>query len=410
MRICLYEEPEIEGMLPNLRAKEHYRTQGYRQTMFYEGVSESSFRIVCTSFNRRVRQDQNKGLSPSSLQYELQSEAKQIELNYERQSQQILSKHDFDEQGEPQQSCSIEKETTRKACSKAVKFAFAEMCEQAPDRLSGELKLEASDYEDQASTVYIGIDDVCNKRQKKKREKTTTEIKLSNERSGGKKKYKKRKFLFHTVVKIVAKEGNYSLTASKLRGVWPLLIALLLHNNFIRRRWILLVDGQRSLHEGLAGLLKWRPLHLILDWYHLRKKIHMQLYMAVSTSEQRDDIMLKLEQLAWHGLSQQAIDLVKQIPENLIKKQKPLDVLIGYFERNEKLIPNYAMRKKLGLVCSSNRVEKENDFIISARQKHKGMSWTRNGSNAMATITAVKRNKQTEHWLQNNTISLSVAA
>ena len=170
------------------------------------------------------------------------------------------------------------------------------------------------------------------------------------------------------------------------------------------------MDGQRSLHEGLAGLLKWRPLHLILDWYHLRKKIHMQLYMAVSTSEQRDDIMLKLEQLAWHGLSQQAIGLVKQIPENLIKKQKPLDVLIGYFERNEKLIPNYAMRKKLGLVCSSNRVEKENDFIISARQKHKGMSWTRNGSNAMATITAVKRNKQTEHWLQNSTISLSVAA
>jgi len=411
--IDLYEEAEIEGKLPFQRSKEHYRTHGYRQTMFYEGVSENSYRKVCNFYNRRVRQEDIEGLIPSSLRYELQAEAKQIESNYEKESQQILLKHDFDDQGQPLESKEgLQKQvgSIGKSKIKAVKLAFKESCEQAPDWLAKELQLEFSDYEDQASTIYIGIDDVCNKRQKKEREKTVPDVKSSNERSGGKKKYKKRKFLFHTVIKVITNQGNYTLTNSKLGLVWPLLIALLLHNNFMKRRWIFLVDGQRSLHEGLTKRLKWKPLHLLLDWYHLRKKIHMQLYMAVSSSEQRDDIMLKLEQLAWHGLSQQAISFIQQIPEKLIKKQKALDVLIGYFERNEKLIPNYAVRKKLGLVCSSNRVEKENDFIISARQKHNGMSWTRSGSNAMATIAALKRNKQTKQWIENDTISLSVAA
>ena len=69
----------------------------------------------------------------------------------------------------------------------------------------------------------------------------------------------------------------------------------------------------------------------------------------------------------------------------MAKDQKELKVLIGYFQRNRALIPNYACRKKLSLVCSSNRVEKEKDFIVSARQKRNGMSWTRAGSDALAT-------------------------
>jgi len=112
----------------------------------------------------------------------------------------------------------------------------------------------------------------------------------------------------------------------------------------------------------------------------------------------------------WYGLLDPAIQLIKEIDSKLIKNQKELNVLIGYFNRNRALIPNYACRKKLGLVCSSNRVEKENDLIVSARQKRNGMSWTRTGSDALAIIATIQQNKELDGWLKTNSLSLKLAA
>ena len=46
-------------------------------------------------------------------------------------------------------------------------------------------------------------------------------------------------------------------------------------------------------------------------------------------------------------------------------------------------IPCYALREALDLQNSSNPGEKANDLCVAARQKHQGMSWSRNGSVAL---------------------------
>ena len=52
------------------------------------------------------------------------------------------------------------------------------------------------------------------------------------------------------------------------------------------------------------------------------------------------------------------------------------------------------MHKELGLINSSNAVEKHNDLIVSARQKGRGMSWSRSGSNNLVAIKTAAINGQ----------------
>jgi len=403
---------------PAQRRLQHYRTTGYRRVILHQGITISSYRTVCKNFNHTVRQEKEQGIKPSGVRYEATVEAQQIGATLSANTEKILSENHFQQNGHPTDKAAIKrlkKAQKRHQTSPAkLKKAYEEIEAEANENILPMLKFEdlrPDDYENAKVTTYIGLDDVCNKRQKTHRQ---TDLKASadntNSRKGGKKVYKKRKQLYHTVAKIFTPTQSYTLTAPKIGMLWATLIAFLLHNNCLRTLWIGLVDGQRSLHDFLLQRLRWRHCRLLLDWYHLRKKIHGQMYMGLKTNDHRDAVLLNIEQLLWYGLIDTAIEQINQIPENLIKDQDRLRILIGYFERNRTLIPNYALRKKLGLVLSSNRVEKENDFIVSARQKHNGMSWTRQGSDALALISANQRNKELDNWLIKDELQFKFAA
>ena len=84
--------------------------------------------------------------------------------------------------------------------------------------------------------------------------------------------------------------------------------------------------------------------------------------------------------------------------------------LVEYLKRNTPYIPCYAIRKELGLCNSSAIGEKMNDLIVSDRQKHNGMSWSRDGSVALASITALKRNNESKKWFEEQEIDYKLAA
>jgi hypothetical protein len=62
------------------------------------------------------------------------------------------------------------------------------------------------------------------------------------------------------------------------------------------------------------------------------------------------------------------------VDKSKVKNATKLDELIKYLERVRNYIPNYALRKKLGLRNSSNLVEKANAVVVAKRQKNNGMS------------------------------------
>ena len=84
----------------------------------------------------------------------------------------------------------------------------------------------------------------------------------------------------------------------------------------------------------------------------------------------------------------------------MIKSEQKREELIAYLERKDSdgSIACYAIRRRFHLRTSSNPVEKANDLIVAARQKGKGMSWSREGSWALANVTAMYLNNEQTNW------------
>ena len=51
-----------------------------------------------------------------------------------------------------------------------------------------------------------------------------------------------------------------------------------------------------------------------------------------------------------------------------------------------------------------------NDLLVSKRQKHNGMSWSKKGSVALALITAIERNKESGKWFEKKELEFKFAA
>ena len=72
--------------------------------------------------------------------------------------------------------------------------------------------------------------------------------------------------------------------------------------------------------------------------------------------------------------------------------------LIGYLELRRPYLPDYAARQRAGLWIASDRVEKFNDWSVSARCKHQGMGWTEGGVVALVSLEAARRNRELSTW------------
>jgi len=81
-----------------------------------------------------------------------------------------------------------------------------------------------------------------------------------------------------------------------------------------------------------------------------------------------------------------------------MKNLEALEELIGYLEARRPYLPDYAARQRAGLWIASNRVEKFNDWSVSARCKHQGMEWTEAGVVSLAVLEAARRNGELPIW------------
>jgi hypothetical protein len=122
--------------------------------------------------------------------------------------------------------------------------------------------------------------------------------------------------------------------------------------------------------------------------------------------EIRNAALQELRSFLWHGLTDRALSFLRQLDPETIKQVEARDQLIASLQRNKPYIPCYAVRQALGLRNSSNRGEKANDLVVSERQKHNGMSWSADGSVALAAVTALVRNQGQDTWFEQSIVSM----
>jgi hypothetical protein len=204
-----------------------------------------------------------------------------------------------------------------------------------------------------------------------------------------------------TAVVLVA-GWRYVLAEATAQGLWLQVGALLLELGVLsgERRLLVLGDGASWIRGWFEGL-GISPKAMIVCWWHLRKRCYESMSTAGGPKERRRAFEKELLGQLWEGRVDAAVELLRGALD-WVRTPKGVEDLIGYLEKRQAFLPDYQQRQREGLWIASTRVEKFNDWAVSARCKHRGMSWSPEGVLALAALEAARRNGELERWRRDD--------
>jgi hypothetical protein len=380
---------------------ERYQTIGFKELAFIYGMTERSSRKTETFINRIRHQAGATG--STTLRTSAEREGKQVLACLEQTATDVLLRAGFDESGQPLNATPLGTEEVAVISPEQITAALA-VCEVTPDERR-EMEQNPVPYEQPNETVNISLDDVVVKHQKQHRKGQGKQNALDEDAE------RDRTYVHNTVAHIQHQQQSYCITGQGVPAVLRIVLSYLLANSYLDFRLQFFVDGQKTLQAAILRAFSWfRNVGMILDWYHLEDKCKRQLSLAMTGRVQRNAVLETLTPLLWQGRVDSAITVLQNVPKRHLKNPDEIQRLIGYVERNRPYLPCYDLRKRLGLRNSSNIGEKMNDLLVSDRQKHNGMSWSVDGSSALAALEALKRNDAYHHWFTYHEIELKQAA
>lgn len=153
---------------------------------------------------------------------------------------------------------------------------------------------------------------------------------------------------------------------------------------------VALTDGARPIGLDLLALFG-EGVTILLDWYHLEKRVYPHLSMRAHSKSERESWEKAVLGFLWQGQVSQALSFLWGLsPRNA----EALSELIGYLEKHAAEILDYEGRCAAGKWVGSGRMEKAVDQVIGMRQKKKGMSWSEQGSRTLAQLKIAELNGQ----------------
>jgi len=152
---------------------------------------------------------------------------------------------------------------------------------------------------------------------------------------------------------------------------------------------VAITDGAKKIRKDFLHIFG-ISIVIILDWYHLRKKMKELMSMIAQSKEEKQLHLNYIRKHCWEGEVYKAIIYLQtQVkPKNALKHKE----LIGYLEKHKEEIINYKKRKSIGKTIGSGRMESGVNQVVGKRQKSKGMSWSKKGNKALAILQVQKLN------------------
>ena len=222
---------------------------------------------------------------------------------------------------------------------------------------------------------------------------------------------KPQKHTFWTLLtaRVATSEGYRYLNGVGDGFMQLLLVFSLLCVGRKNRRLLLLADGAkwiRNFYQRLQGHLP--SSQMVLDWFHLQRKCY-QFSSAIGRDKKAKAKLLgALYYHLWRGQVDEASQILNEYrPE--AKNLDKLDELLAYLEARQAFIPNYKERRQQRQFIGSGHAEKANDLIVARRQKHRGMHWSLDTSNALATLKTLMLNGGWDlYWCGRQVLPLAV--
>lgn len=194
------------------------------------------------------------------------------------------------------------------------------------------------------------------------------------------------------VLILPAPDGSERILCEGVSGRWTLVEAA---RATLKRDWagaqlsvVALTDGAKTIREDLSALFG-LGVRVVLDWYHLKKRVYQQLSMAAHSMREREEWEQTALALLWRGKATAAKVF---LGGRSARNRKALSDLLGYLDKHTTEIIDYERRQQAGKPIGSGRMEKCVDQVVGHRQKGKGMSWTKQGSRALALLKVAELN------------------
>jgi hypothetical protein len=186
--------------------------------------------------------------------------------------------------------------------------------------------------------------------------------------------------------------AGYRYLSGSIEMVLRQLLLLLTLCGGIHAKITLLGDGARWIMRFFEGhLTDWPSTTLILDWYHCFKKCYDLTSLICRGRKAKQELLGLLLKSLWHGQVQDALNILEEY-RSQSKNVEKLDELIKYLDTRRAYIPNYREQRLQRHYIGSAHVEKGNDLLVARRQKHQGMHWSEQTSDALAALQTLLLN------------------
>jgi hypothetical protein len=170
-------------------------------------------------------------------------------------------------------------------------------------------------------------------------------------------------------------------------------------------KFVAITDGAKDIRTRLLSIFG-IVITIILDWYHLCKKVRELMSMIAQNKEEKIKHISQLLYYLWRGMADKAIEYLEK--EVIARNKQKLSELITYIEKHKSEIIDYGKRSQAGKPIGNGRMEKGVDQVIGFRQKKKGMSWSEKGSKSLGILKVAElNNKWKETWFSEHAASNS---
>ena len=203
--------------------------------------------------------------------------------------------------------------------------------------------------------------------------------------------------------------AGYRYLSGSIEMVLRQLLLLLTLCGGLHAKIVLLGDGARwIMHFFEERLASWPSATLILDWYHCYKKCYDLTSLICRGRKAKLELLGLLLKHLWRGQVQDALDILEEY-RPLTKNVEKLDELIKYFNTRRAYIPDYREQRLQRHYIGSAHVEKGNDLLVARRQKHKGMHWSEQTSDALAALQTLLLNGGWDlYWQKRQVLPLAI--
>lgn len=213
-------------------------------------------------------------------------------------------------------------------------------------------------YDADSEEVLVSTDAIQVKAQKPSRERRRGAQRDTPEEKG---KKAKKKRINTDLMLIQGRDGSFRHLLSAgppVGGEGPAASLREVARAYLRREWgehpepvpiVAITDGARSIRLMLEDLFG-PSVRVILDWYHLAKKIYQLLSMVAHSKAERERMEGRVLSFLWHGRLAEALSYLGGVSA---RRQEALTELVTYLEKHACEIIDYERRAKAGKVMGA---------------------------------------------------------